>query len=144
MWNIRKAASCVITPTCVIKIINNSSYNWLLILRFLRLLLKSSSTEYLSLWQRRAVKTHVKTLAGIIWDSGAASIKDCHVLVELGMTKPNSKNHSEKGTQTNTCDREVPGRSRCDEEPFHQGWRWDQDEKNMSSKSLQVLNLVTF
>lgn len=40
------------------------------------------------------VKTHVKTLAGIIWDSGAASIRDCHVLVELGITKPNSKNHS--------------------------------------------------
>lgn len=38
--------------------------------------------------------THVKTLAGIIWDSGAASIRDCHVLVELGITNPNSKNHS--------------------------------------------------
>lgn len=38
----------------------------------------------------------VKTLAGIIWDSGAASIRDCHVLVELGITKPNSKNHSSK------------------------------------------------
>jgi len=34
------------------------------------------------------------TLAGIICDSGAASITFCHVFVELGMTKPNSKNHS--------------------------------------------------
>ena len=33
----------------------------------------------------------LSTLAGIIWDSGAASIRLCHVLVELGMTKPNSK-----------------------------------------------------
>lgn len=39
--------------------------------------------------------THVSTLAGIIWDSGAASIRDCQVFVELGITKPNSKNHSE-------------------------------------------------
>ena len=43
---------------------------------------------------KKWVGTHVKTLAGIIWDSGAASIRDCHVLVELGITKPNSKNHS--------------------------------------------------
>jgi hypothetical protein len=39
---------------------------------------------------------YLRTLAGIIWDSGAASIRDCHVLVELGMTNPNSKNHSSK------------------------------------------------
>jgi len=43
---------------------------------------------------QKFVWTHVKTLAGIIWDSGAASIRDCHVLVEFGMTNPNSKNHS--------------------------------------------------
>lgn len=36
----------------------------------------------------------MRTLAGIIWDSGAASIRDCQVLVELGITNPNSKNHS--------------------------------------------------
>lgn len=47
--------------------------------------------------KRLTVRTHVKTLAGIIWDSGAASIRDCHVLVELGITKPNSKNHSGDG-----------------------------------------------
>ncbi len=35
-------------------------------------------------------------LAGIIWLSGAASINDCHVFVEPGITKPNSKIHSEK------------------------------------------------
>lgn len=39
-------------------------------------------------------KSYFNTLAGIIWDSGAASINDCHVLVELGITKPKSKNHS--------------------------------------------------
>lgn len=44
----------------------------------------------------QAQGTHVKTLAGIICDSGAASIKDCQVFVELGITKPNSKNHSAK------------------------------------------------
>lgn len=38
-------------------------------------------------------------MAGIIWDSGAASIRDCHVLVELGITNPNSKNHSGQDTQ---------------------------------------------
>lgn len=38
--------------------------------------------------------THVSTLAVIIWDSGAASIRDCQVFVEFGITKPNSKDHS--------------------------------------------------
>lgn len=53
------------------------------------------STETQNKAQRKHLsRTHVKTLAGIIWDSGAASIRDCHVLVELGITKPNSKNHS--------------------------------------------------
>ena len=37
-----------------------------------------------------------ETLAGIIWLSGAASIRDCQVLVELGMTKPKSKFHSSR------------------------------------------------
>ena len=37
---------------------------------------------------------YLKTSAGIIWDSGAASIKDCQVLVDPGMTYPNSKFHS--------------------------------------------------
>lgn len=41
-------------------------------------------------------KIYFKTLAGIICDSGAASISDCHVLVELGITNPNSKYHSSK------------------------------------------------
>lgn len=45
---------------------------------------------------------YVKTLAGIICDSGAASIKDCHVFVEFGITKPNSKNHSEQKNTTAT------------------------------------------
>jgi hypothetical protein len=40
--------------------------------------------------------THFKTFAGIICDSGAASINDCHVFVEFGITKPNSKNHSSR------------------------------------------------
>ena len=40
--------------------------------------------------------TYLRTFAGIIFDSGAASIKDCQVLVELGITCPNSKNHSSK------------------------------------------------
>lgn len=50
--------------------------------------------QYGNIIHRKDIETHVKTLAGIIWDSGAASIRDCHVLVELGITKPNSKNHS--------------------------------------------------
>ena len=38
--------------------------------------------------------TYLKTLAGSICPAGAASIMDCQVLVESGITKPNSKNHS--------------------------------------------------
>lgn len=38
--------------------------------------------------------SYVRTLAGIIWDSGAASMTDCHVLVEPGITKPKTKFHS--------------------------------------------------
>ncbi len=38
----------------------------------------------------------LRTRAGIIYDSGAASMSDCHVFVDLGMTKPNSKFHSSK------------------------------------------------
>lgn len=38
--------------------------------------------------------TYVRTLAGIIWDSGAASMTDCHVLVEPGITNPKSNLHS--------------------------------------------------
>ena len=38
----------------------------------------------------------VSTFAGIIWLSGAASIKLCQVLVELGITKPKSKFHSSR------------------------------------------------
>lgn len=37
-----------------------------------------------------------KTFAGIIWLSGAASMMDCHVLVESGITNPNSKYHSSR------------------------------------------------
>ena len=44
--------------------------------------------------------TYVSALAGIIWDSGAASITDCQVLVEQGITNPNSKFHSEKPKNT--------------------------------------------
>lgn len=40
------------------------------------------------------LSTHLRTSAGIIWLAGAASIIDCHVFVESGMTNPNSKNHS--------------------------------------------------
>jgi len=39
---------------------------------------------------------YFKTLAGIICDSGAASIKDCHVFVDEGITNPKSKYHSIK------------------------------------------------
>ena len=35
-------------------------------------------------------------LAGIIWLCGAASMTDCQVLVEPGMTKPNAKAHSKR------------------------------------------------
>ncbi len=45
---------------------------------------------------RRTV-TYERTLADIIWASGAASMMLCHVLVEPGMTKPNVKNHSAAG-----------------------------------------------
>jgi len=38
--------------------------------------------------------THFKTFAGIICDSGAASISDCQVFVDEGMTNPKSKYHS--------------------------------------------------
>jgi len=38
--------------------------------------------------------THFKTFAGIICDSGAASMRDCHVFVDEGMTNPKSKYHS--------------------------------------------------
>ena len=37
---------------------------------------------------------HLKTDAGIIWLSGAASITDCQVFVDPGMTNPKSKYHS--------------------------------------------------
>lgn len=52
---------------------------------------RSSSKNFVSM-----MTLPVRTLAGIIWDSGAASIKDCQVFVELGITKPNSKNHSSR------------------------------------------------
>ncbi|KAE9544333.1 hypothetical protein AGLY_001512 [Aphis glycines] len=42
------------------------------------------------------------TFAGIICDSGAASISDCQVLVELGITNPNSKYHSSRQRPYNT------------------------------------------
>lgn len=38
--------------------------------------------------------TYLSTLAGIIWDSGADSIVDCHVFVVFWHTQPISKNHS--------------------------------------------------
>ena len=38
--------------------------------------------------------SYFRTVAGIICPSGAASIRDCHVFVESGMTNPNSKSHS--------------------------------------------------
>ena len=44
--------------------------------------------------------THLRTLAGIICDSGAASISDCQVFVEQGITNPKSKNHSVKRTDS--------------------------------------------
>jgi hypothetical protein len=37
---------------------------------------------------------YLNTLAGIIWLSGAASIKLCHEFVLPGMTNPKSKYHS--------------------------------------------------
>lgn len=47
----------------------------------------------------REVSSYLRTEDGIIWSSGAASIKDCQVFVEEGITKPKSKNHS-KETKT--------------------------------------------
>ena len=38
--------------------------------------------------------THFKTFAGIICDSGAASMSDCQVFVDEGITNPKSKYHS--------------------------------------------------
>ena len=38
--------------------------------------------------------TYVRACAGIMCDSGAASISDCHVLVEPGITNPKAKDHS--------------------------------------------------
>lgn len=40
--------------------------------------------------------TYSSTFAGIICDSGAASIVDCHVFVVLGPTQPISNCHSSK------------------------------------------------
>ena len=40
--------------------------------------------------------THFNTFAGIICDSGAASMSDCHVFVDEGMTNPKSKYHSKE------------------------------------------------
>ena len=40
---------------------------------------------------RRGNSTHFRTSADIIWDSGAASMIDCQVLVEFAITNPNSK-----------------------------------------------------
>lgn len=49
--------------------------------------------------------THFRTLAGIICDSGAASIVDCHVFVVFGPTQPISKNHSSRIRPLNrTCE----------------------------------------
>ena len=41
-------------------------------------------------------KTYLRTCAGIICDSGAASMSDCHVFVDAGITNPKSKYHSVK------------------------------------------------
>lgn len=41
-----------------------------------------------------ALCTYLSTSGGIIWDSSAASIVDCHVLVELGITNPKLNLHS--------------------------------------------------
>ena len=45
--------------------------------------------------------SYLRTLAGIIWSDGAASISDCQVFVDSGMTKPKSKNHSKLNSATN-------------------------------------------
>eukprot|EP00965_Chrysotila_dentata_P219192 6190984-Pleurochrysis_carterae.AAC.5 len=47
--------------------------------------------------------THLSMLAGIIWLSSAASMVCCHVLVELGMTKPNWNFHSETARRGGGC-----------------------------------------
>lgn len=54
---------------------------------------------------------YLRICAGIICDSGAASMMLCHVLVELGMTKPKSKDHSSStlpcrdNVNKNLCDK---------------------------------------
>lgn len=53
----------------------------------------------------------LSTLAGIIWDSGAASMRDCQVLVLPGMTYPNSKNHSKIIHKSSSWDRLMFGMS---------------------------------
>ena len=47
----------------------------------------------MALQQKKQQISALFTLAGIIWLSGAASIRLCHVLVELGMTKLKSRVH---------------------------------------------------
>ena len=57
--------------------------------------LSNTRTAMTTLYNNSPADTNLRTLAGIICSSGAASIIDCHVFVESGITNPNSKNHSE-------------------------------------------------
>ena len=51
-------------------------------------------TERAPGWSLGVRLAHFRMCAGIICDSCAASIVDCQVLVEPGITNPNSKFHS--------------------------------------------------
>ena len=51
--------------------------------------------------------THFKTFAGIICDSGAASISDCQVFVDEGMTNPKSKYHSMDMNENNSLKKRI-------------------------------------
>ena len=46
---------------------------------------------------------YLSALAGIIWPCGAASITDCQVFVDSGMTKPKPKYHSATSIVCSYC-----------------------------------------
>lgn len=58
------------------------NYNW-------------SKEIHMAFVHTKSTSPHLRTDDGIIWSSGAASINDCHVFMDSGITNPKSKNHSE-------------------------------------------------
>ncbi len=65
-------------------------------IHFLLVRMKNGNHQMENSLNNRGYCTNFSTDDGIIWSSGAASIKDCHVFVDEGITKPKSKNHSRK------------------------------------------------